>query len=213
LGRTIPSVNHEEQDALRKIRNTDDTALSNNPYPIEKLTLFQKCFPHTLLGQTIQHAPQFPDKLATSMMVTRYVSKNGACQHDTKPTFPTKSVATSDIGTFITNVAWATHSTYHTVLKASPGGAIFGEDMLFDIPFLADWNKIGDYKQCLTDLNTEYESKTHQEWDYQLGDKVLLRKVGILHKSEIHYERDPWTITSVHTMAQLGFNPGQNQND
>ena len=56
------------------------------------------------------------------------------------------SVDASDIDTFLTNVAWAIHSTYHTVLKASPGAAIFGRDMLFDIPFLADWNKIGDYR-------------------------------------------------------------------
>jgi len=54
------------------------------------------------------------------------------------------SVDTSDIDTFLTNVAWVIHSTYHTVLKASPGAAIFGWDMLVDIPFLADWNKIGD---------------------------------------------------------------------
>ena len=36
--------------------------------------------------------------------------------------------------------AWAICSTYHMVLKASPGAAIFGRDMLFDIPFIADWN-------------------------------------------------------------------------
>ena len=51
-------------------------------------------------------------------------------------------VAASDIDTFLTNVAWALFSTYHTVLKASPGAAIFGWDILFNIPFLADWNKI-----------------------------------------------------------------------
>jgi len=28
------------------------------------------------------------------------------------------------------NAAWAIRSTYHTVLKASPGAAIFGWDML-----------------------------------------------------------------------------------
>ena len=36
-------------------------------------------------------------------------------------------------------------------------------------------------------------------WDYKVGDKVLLRKDGILRKSESQYECDPWTITSVHT--------------
>jgi len=32
----------------------------------------------------------------------------------------------ADIVTFIDNAVWAIHSTYHTVLKASPGAAIFG---------------------------------------------------------------------------------------
>jgi hypothetical protein len=32
-------------------------------------------------------------------------------------------------------------------LKASPGAAIFGHDMLFDIPFIADWKKIGEHRQ------------------------------------------------------------------
>ncbi len=39
------------------------------------------------------------------------------------------SVDPADIDTFIDNAAWAVCSTYHTVLKASPGAAIFGQDM------------------------------------------------------------------------------------
>jgi hypothetical protein len=35
------------------------------------------------------------------------------------------SVAPRDIDTILTNVSWAICSTYHTVLKASPGAAIF----------------------------------------------------------------------------------------
>jgi hypothetical protein len=55
------------------------------------------------------------------------------------------SVAPSNIAMFLTNVAWAIRSTYHTVLKASPSTAIFGRDMLLDIPsYMADWKKIGD---------------------------------------------------------------------
>ena len=41
------------------------------------------------------------------------------------------SVAPSDTATFLTNAAWAICFTYHTVLKASLGAAIFGRDMLF----------------------------------------------------------------------------------
>ncbi len=49
------------------------------------------------------------------------------------------SVDPADIDTFIDNAAWAIFSTYHTVLKAPLGAAIFGRDMLFDILFIADW--------------------------------------------------------------------------
>ena len=55
---------------------------------------------------------------------------------------------------FLTNAAKAVRSTYHTVLNASPGTALFGRDMLFYISFQADWNKIGEYRQCQTDQNT-----------------------------------------------------------
>ena len=113
------------------------------------------------------------------------------------------SVDASDIDTLLTNVAWAICSTYHTVLKASPGAAIFGQDMLFNIPFLADWNKIRDYRQHQTDLRTERESRTCKDWDYKVGDKVQLRKDGILRKSESRYECDKWTITSVHTNGTI----------
>ncbi len=75
--------------------------------------------------------------------------------------------------------------------------------MLFNIPFLADWNKIGKHKQHQTDLNTASENCPPHDWDYQVGDKVIIRKDGILHKSESWYECDPWTIMSVHTNGTI----------
>ena len=113
------------------------------------------------------------------------------------------SVDASDIDTFLTNASWAIRSTYHTVLKASPGAAIFGRDMLFDIPYIADWNKIGDYRQRQTDLNTTRENQQRVDYDYKVGDKVLIRKDGILRKTESRYDSEPWTITSVHTNGTI----------
>ncbi len=55
-------------------------------------------------------------------------------------------VKASDINVFLSDAAWAVCSTYHTVLKASPGAAIFGQDMLFDIPLIDDWQKIGEHR-------------------------------------------------------------------
>jgi hypothetical protein len=36
-----------------------------------------------------------------------------------------ESVTPNDVNAFLDYMAWAIHSTYHTVLKASPGAAIF----------------------------------------------------------------------------------------
>ncbi len=60
------------------------------------------------------------------------------------------SVTPDDIDVFLDDTAWAIFSTYHTVLKASPGK-----------PSIADWNKIGNYRQRQTDLSTERENKKH----------------------------------------------------
>jgi hypothetical protein len=80
---------------------------------------------------------------------------------------------------------------------------MFGWDMLFDIPFIADWNQIEDRRQCQTDLNTERENRSCHDWDDKDGDQLLFRKDGILRKLESQCESDPWTIASVHTNGRI----------
>ena len=101
------------------------------------------------------------------------------------------SVEPSDIDDFLNNAAWAVRSTYHTVLKATPGAAIFGRDMLFDIPFIADWINVGDYRQRQTDRHTARENTKWVVWDFTIGDKVLVPKDGILRNGESKYLKDP----------------------
>ncbi len=108
-------------------------------------------------------------------------------------------VNASDINIFLADAAWAIRSTYHTVLNASPGAAIFGQDMLFDIPFIADWKTIGEHRQRLTDRNTDRENKGRIDYDYKVGQKILVRNEGILCKAQSMWQKDPWTITTVHT--------------
>jgi hypothetical protein len=75
--------------------------------------------------------------------------------------------------------------------------------MLFDIPFIADWNQIGDYRQSQTDRSNKRENNKRIEYDYNVGDKVLIRKDGILRKSESIWKKEPWTITTVHTNGTI----------
>ncbi len=109
------------------------------------------------------------------------------------------SVTPNDVDVFLDNAAWAIRSIYHMVLKASPGAAIFGQDMLFNIPFVADWRKIGDQQQLLTNHGNQQEKAKQIDYDYKVGDKVLVINEGILRKAESAYGKEPWTITTVHT--------------
>ncbi len=89
-------------------------------------------------------------------------------------------------------------STYHMVLKASPGAAIFGCDMFFDIPSVADWRKIGGQRQSLTSRGNQCKNAKRIDYDYKVRHKVLLINEGILRKAESAYGKEPWTITTVH---------------
>jgi hypothetical protein len=118
----------------------------------------------------------------------------------------------SDIN-ILADAAWAICSTYHRVLKASPGAAMFGQDMLFDIPLIADWKKIGEHRQKLTDLNTAHENEGKIEYVYKVGQKILVRNNGILRKAESRWQKDPWTITTVHTNITIRINAETKKKD
>jgi hypothetical protein len=83
--------------------------------------------------------------------------------------------------------------------------------MLFDFPFIADWQKIGEHRQRLTDLNNARENKGRIDYDYKV-DQMLLRKEGILCNAESRYHKRPWLITTVHTYGTITVQRGNKMN-
>jgi len=79
------------------------------------------------------------------------------------------------------------------VLKALPGAAIFRRDMLFNMPFVANWHKTREFRQQQTDRNTICDNTHMFYYDYVVGGQVLVPKIGILHTSESHF-KGPWAI-------------------
>jgi hypothetical protein len=63
--------------------------------------------------------------------------------------------------------------------------------MLFDIPFIPDWKKIGEHRQQRTDLKTAHENEGRIDYDYKVGQKILVRNKGMLRKAESRYLKDP----------------------
>ena len=107
----------------------------------------------------------------------------------------------------ITNVGWAIRSTHHTVLGSSPGAAIFGRDMLFDIPYIADWSEIGKRRQNQVDRQNQIENSSRIDFDYKKGQKVLVVKGGTLRKAEDPHD-GPYRITEVFTNGTVRIQRG-----
>jgi hypothetical protein len=68
---------------------------------------------------------------------------------------------------------------------------------------MADWRKIGERRQSLTNRGNQRENAKHIEYNYKVGDKVLVINKGILRKAESAYDKEPWTITTVHTNGTI----------
>lgn len=106
------------------------------------------------------------------------------------------------IDKFFDSAAWAICSTHHTLLGILPGAAVFGRDMLFGIPHLADWRGAGERRQHLVSQNNARENKQRIDFDWAVGDKALLFKDGTLRKAKDKYQC-PFMVTSVHTNGTI----------
>ncbi len=81
--------------------------------------------------------------------------------------------------------------------------------MLFDISFIADYQKIGEHRQQLTVLSNTCENEGRIDYDYKVVQKVLLRKEGILRNAESRWHKKPWLITTVHTNGTITVQHGK----
>jgi hypothetical protein len=63
--------------------------------------------------------------------------------------------------------------------------------------------KIEERRQRLTDLNNAHKKEGRIDYDYKVGQKVLLRKEGILRNAESIWHKRPRLITTVHTNGTI----------
>ena len=63
----------------------------------------------------------------------------------------------------------------HTTLQATPSQLVFGRDHILNIKYQADWKNICNQKQRLINKNNQIENKKHKEYQYAVGQKVLIK--------------------------------------
>ncbi len=73
---------------------------------------------------------------------------------------------------------------------------------------MADLHKIGEQRQLLTNRGNQQENPKQIDYNYKVGDKVLVINEGILCKAEFAYSKEPWTITTVHTNGTIRIQRG-----
>jgi hypothetical protein len=81
-------------------------------------------------------------------------------------------------GPFLSSDEYAIRSTFHTTLKETPGKLVFGRDMVLPIKFMADWAAIEQQRQKEMARNKRRENSSRINYEYKVGDKVLLKKPG-----------------------------------
>ena len=110
-------------------------------------------------------------------------------------------------GEYLSGIAWAIRSTYHTVLDATPGQLVFGRDMIYDLTYVADFDRLRTRKQTLINRANRRENEKRIDYDYRVGDQVLLHKDGVLRKMASPME-GPYRIIEVFTNGTVKIQRG-----
>ena len=106
----------------------------------------------------------------------------------------------------VSAVGFAVRSTYHTTLQATPGQLVFGRDMIFPIQYVADWQHIKNRKQLLINKNNTSENAKRVDYDYKVGDQVLLYTPN---PTKMEQPREgPYPVLQVHTNGTVTIQKG-----
>ena len=105
------------------------------------------------------------------------------------------------IDTAIASTIYAFRATVHGTLKTTPGAIVFNRDMLLNIPLVADLRAIRDHRQQIIDKQLRRANLKRVEYDWTIGDKVLVKSVKV---SKLGYKfREPYLIHQVHANGNV----------
>ena len=90
----------------------------------------------------------------------------------------------------------------------TPGQAIFGRYMLFNLASVVDWRVVTAAKQRQVDIDNFRENSKRFTHDYAIGDKVYLGITGIYRKLD-YRKQGPYRITEVFTNSTVRVQHGQ----
>lgn len=107
----------------------------------------------------------------------------------------------------LASVAYAIRSTYHTTLKATPSQLVFGRDMIQPLQYISEWDLILKNKQKVINDSNKRENSKRVDYDYVVGQKVLLLNTDIQRKLDSP-TLGPYDIIQVHANGNVSIMRG-----
>ena len=104
----------------------------------------------------------------------------------------------------LASVAYAIRSTYHTTLKATPSQLVFGRDMIQPLQYIAESDLICKNKQKVINDSNKRENSKRVDYDYVVGQKVLLLNTDIQRKLDSP-TLGPYDILQVHANGNVSI--------
>jgi hypothetical protein len=74
---------------------------------------------------------------------------------------------------------------------------VFRRELFFDIEHTTDWNKIHERKVHQVKQSNLHENSTRIEYEYNSGDKVLIRFDNVIQRKVISLRKGPYKILTV----------------
>ena len=102
------------------------------------------------------------------------------------------------------SIAWAIRASYHRTIFSTPGQAVFGIYLLFNLTSVVYWLVITSAKQRQVDIDNVRENSRQVTHDYTIGNRVYVEITGIYRK--LYYKKQgPYKRTKSFTNGTVRF--------
>ena len=79
-------------------------------------------------------------------------------------------------GGALASVVWEIIVSYHLTISFTPGKALFGRNVLFNLTPLVYWRVVTTRNQRQVNIDNSFENSRRVRHDYTVGDTVYLEK-------------------------------------
>ena len=99
-------------------------------------------------------------------------------------------------GETLAYISWEIRDSYHLTIKATPGQAVFGREIIFNLTSVVDWQVITAGKQQQLYIDDFQENARQDRYDYAIGDIVYVEMTGIYRRLD-YKKQVPYRITEI----------------